>query len=310
MNSPAKTYYPSLWRQLLSLLGCLFLIMLSWALAFHPRADASLHFWGWMGIVFFGLCAALAILQLIPGASFLRLDSTGFTVRSCWRDQFYPWADIEGFGVAKGTGSREWVGFNFIPGSAWAVKTRMREFNRTQMGYEAMLPDSYGWSPANLAEALSQWRRNSLGIAEPEPSTVAPEEKPGNGQPPPMLAWSNTKLKFSLGLGSLGLAALMGEVYGQSLPFWVVLPVILLPLCIFLFVQPKEGMSDRWVRRLQAFGACWYLIAAILFSCLFFSAETKPAALIIYPLCLIAGAIPCCIVLWRLWTGKMDGIGI
>lgn len=297
----AKTYYPSLWRQMLSLVGCLFLIVISGALAFSPKANASMHFWGWAGVLFFGLCGILAVIQLIPGASFLRLEASGFTVRSCWREHCYPWSDIEGFGVATGTGRRDWVGFNFVPGSGLAATATMKEFNRTQMGYEAMLPDTYGWATATLADHLDQWRRTSLGLAESElPVAIAPESAPSEETPASGLAWSNARLKITLGIGSLGLAALMGELYGKSLPFWVVLPVVLLPLCIFLFVQPNEGLADRWVRRLQAFGAFWYLGAAAVFASLFFAAGASPAAKIVYPISLAVGAIPCLIVLWRI----------
>jgi hypothetical protein len=284
---------------MLALTGCLFLIIICGALAFGPHASASMRFGGWSGLVFFGLCGILAVIQLIPGASFLRLEDSGFTVRSCWRDHFYPWSDIESFGVARGTGSRDWVGFNFVPGSQLAVAARLKELNRSQAGYEAMLPDTYGWATSTLADHLDLWRRKSLGLAEPDfPAAVISGQEPG--RPPAGLAWSNTRLKFTLGIGTLGLAALMGELYGKTLPFWVVLPVVLLPLSIFLFVQPNEGLADHRVRRLQGFGAFWYLAAAGILAIQFFSPDTSRAALIIYPVCLIVGAIPCVIVLWQL----------
>ncbi len=283
------------------------LIVLGGGLAFNPQAGIYLQAGGWVTVVFFALCGGLAVAQLLPGASFLRLEDAGFTVRSFWRDRFYPWAEIERFGVAKGTSRHDWVGFNMVPGSTLAADAARRELNRSQMGYEAMLPDNYGWATATLADHLNHCRRTCLGLAGPEtPETSPAEDMPETPATSP--AGPNRKLKFSLGIGSLGLAALMGEIYGKSLPFWITLPVILLPMCIVLFVQPNQGIAGPWVRRLQAFGAVWYLAAAILFSCQFFSADTPRAAAIIYSACLIAGAIPCLLILWRLRTGKQDAV--
>ena len=302
MTAGTKTYYPSSWRQMLALAGALFLAIVCWGLAFDPQAGPVLNGWGRVGIVFFGLCAGLALAQLVPGASFLRLDDSGFTIRSFWRDRFYPWAEIEGFGVAKGSGRHDWVGFNFVPGSTLAAQVKGRELNRSLMGYDSMLPDSYGWATAVLADYLNQWRRTSLGIAVPD-AAIAPAASSAR---PATLAWSATRLKFTLGIGSLGLAALMGEIYGKSLPFWIILPVILLPLCIFVFIQPNEGLAVAQVRRFQAFGACWYLAAASFCLCRFFAASPRPAALLIYSLCLAVGAIPCVMVLWRLWQERQN----
>ena len=40
-------------------------------------ASSRERFWAYGGIVFFGLCAAVALIQFIPGSSFLRISSDG-----------------------------------------------------------------------------------------------------------------------------------------------------------------------------------------------------------------------------------------
>lgn len=81
---------------------------------------------GWATAGFFGLCAVVAGVTLLPRAAYLRLE--------------------------RGAGH---VGFDFSPeaepaGAAIASK---------MAGVQGGLPDTYGLKPEELAELLTLWRR-------------------------------------------------------------------------------------------------------------------------------------------------------
>jgi hypothetical protein len=108
---------------------------------------------------FFALCGVVSLVQFVPGSSFLQLTPEGLTVRTMWRTQSHRWSDIEQFGVAEFSSGRhrqKLVGFDFAasyPSEGMARK--MRDLNRRLSGFEASLPDNYGWKYAELAEHLN-----------------------------------------------------------------------------------------------------------------------------------------------------------
>ena len=56
---------------------------------------------GWLAIVFFGLCLAVSLICLLPKASYLRLTPDGFIVGSLFRAHTIRWEDVTGFGVDR-----------------------------------------------------------------------------------------------------------------------------------------------------------------------------------------------------------------
>src|SRR4051812_12096957 len=54
---------------------------------------------GWFVSIFFGACFFVGVVQNMPGASGLAVMREGFGVRSLYRTRFYPWQDVERFGV-------------------------------------------------------------------------------------------------------------------------------------------------------------------------------------------------------------------
>jgi hypothetical protein len=118
-------------------------------------------------LVFFGLCGVVSLTQFVPGSSFLQLTPEGFTVRTMWRTQSYRWSDIEQFGVCEvrtGHGLQRMVGFDFSPSYPGADSGQMlRNMNRRMSGFEAALPDNYGWSYAELAEHLNTLKARYTG---------------------------------------------------------------------------------------------------------------------------------------------------
>jgi hypothetical protein len=113
-----------------------------------------------------------------------------------------------------------------------------------------------------------------------------------------VINWSNIKLKFTSGIGCLGMAGLWSEVYGKHLPFWVVMLVTMPPLVIFLFLKPDE-LRPSLVRPLHCIAAIWYFTLAIGLTILFFNNGKKTAGWPIAFVCLAIGSIPCGVVLWR-----------
>jgi hypothetical protein len=118
----------------------------------------------WFGLGFFGLGLVIAVVQLLPGSSFVRISEEGLLVRSLWRDHFYKWSDIESFGVAEFTTihsgipqKHRTVGFNFSPTAADAQRgAGLKKLSRALAGFEAALPDSYGRDPAEFASELNR----------------------------------------------------------------------------------------------------------------------------------------------------------
>ena len=134
---------PGKWLAMVAISGAL-----AWIgtriLATHPLV-------GWGCIVFFGLCGALALLNLWPGASRLVLDDDGFEIVSLFRRTRVRWAEVSRFGSTR-VGMHRMVGFDFVDGHA--ASPRLRSVNRNLSGFQAALPDTYGRSAADLAAHL------------------------------------------------------------------------------------------------------------------------------------------------------------
>jgi hypothetical protein len=122
---------------------------------------------GYVMIVFCGLGVLAALIQIVPGSSFLRVNSDGITIRAVWRTTFYRWSDIDRFGVAElemfshGMTQRiRRVGLNFSSSCPDPAKRRL---NRALSGFEGVLPDNYGWDCAEFAAHLNQCRSQYVG---------------------------------------------------------------------------------------------------------------------------------------------------
>ena len=116
----------------------------------------------WACIVFFGLCGAIGLLNLLPGASRLLLDDDGFEMVSLFRRTRVRWADVARFGTTR-IGVNTMVGFDFVEG--YRGGDRLRSVNRSLSGFQGALPDTYGMKAAALAERmearLAAYRRSS-----------------------------------------------------------------------------------------------------------------------------------------------------
>jgi len=150
---PVMLYEPRL-KWLMVLAGCLaFTLIGIWMVL-----DGE---WlGWFPLVFFGLgVLAAAALLIRPGS--LQLDEKGFEFRNLIRRTRATWRDTAGFvPVNVPTTNTVVVGYNDVNAAG-----RIAELNRSLIGRNAALPDTYGLAPEALAELISRWRERVLSGA-------------------------------------------------------------------------------------------------------------------------------------------------
>ena len=120
------------------------------------------------------------------------------------------------------------------------------------------------------------------------------------------LNWSANAYKMTIGVGSLGFAAITSELWRPVLPFWVVLVIALFPLAAFVLADPQE-LPAPVVRIVQIAGSAWYLLAAIGLAVALLRAGPLPRGSLCYFLLLLVGAIPCCVVLYRAVYDRSHG---
>lgn len=120
----------------------------------------------WAGIGFFGLCTAVALLNLLPGASGLVLDDEGFEIVSLFRRSRIGWDEVARFGEVR-VGMQRMVGFDFTDAARGG--TRLHRVNRSISGFHGALPDTYRLGAAVLAERmearLQAWRGRTAAPA-------------------------------------------------------------------------------------------------------------------------------------------------
>jgi hypothetical protein len=112
-------------------------------------------FTGYGSIVFFGLGTVVAGINLLPNASFLLVDVSGFTFAGLFRRHFVSWSDVEKFVPAQ-VHMKRMVGWNFT--AEYRKAKHLRIVNTVLAGAEAALPDTYGKSAAELIELLENCR--------------------------------------------------------------------------------------------------------------------------------------------------------
>lgn len=154
-GQPVVTLRPSRWRFLWLLLVSLGFVLMGAALV--RQGDTLV---GWSNIIFFGLCAVAFTANLLPNASYLRLEADGFVLCSLFRKHRIAWRDVTGFRPAR-IGVSLFVGFDYrdeVPAGR-----RVRGINKRLTGIEGMLPDRYGMSIDGLVELMNARREAALG---------------------------------------------------------------------------------------------------------------------------------------------------
>jgi hypothetical protein len=147
------------------------LVVLCLVLAFiSALAGASGSFIGWLGFAFFALAAVVIAVNLVPGASYLRLEPSGFLVCSLFRaDRLWGWDEVTGFRVYDLPGGTRQVGFDFAPG---AEPAGSRLASRLA-GVQGALPNTYGLKAEELADLMNRWREEHASGRGPSRATPA-----------------------------------------------------------------------------------------------------------------------------------------
>ena len=113
---------------------------------------------GWFGIIFFGVCAVVFALQIVPGANWLYLDNDGFTVRNLYRTHQYLWKDIRELGIVN-INLNKMVSFNFV--SDFDRSKLGRRVSRSLSGFEGALSNTYGLKAEELIKLMEKYRHNN-----------------------------------------------------------------------------------------------------------------------------------------------------
>ena len=94
----------------------------------------------WFAIVFFGFCAIISIVLLLPGAASLGLDRDGFEITSLFRRRRVRWRDASGFEVLDLPirGARKQVVYD----GTGMVAGALAKLNAKLAGRNAGLPDT------------------------------------------------------------------------------------------------------------------------------------------------------------------------
>jgi hypothetical protein len=139
---------------------------------------AQSHPWiGYPLAGFFGLCIPLAVVVLLPGSTYLRIEEDGLTISNLFRKTLFLWDVIDEFLVVelkrRGVNVGKIVGFNCVQSydRFAAGRRRARAINQC----EVALPGDYGMKVEELAELLNsklqEYRQTSgQAIAQPDDS--------------------------------------------------------------------------------------------------------------------------------------------
>jgi hypothetical protein len=125
---------------------------------------------GWICAAFFGLGIPVAVIQLIPGSTFLHVDSNGITYSNLFRKTSLSWSIFQEFFVVtmrqSGLKVHEMVGFNYV--STYDRSRAARALATAISGCEGALPDTYGMKAEELAKLLNA-RLHEAGAQAPAP---------------------------------------------------------------------------------------------------------------------------------------------
>ncbi len=152
---PAIVLRPDKKKLLLYLLGCLAFVAIG--IYAITRGEPVV---GWSCVLFFGLGVPVFGMQFLPGASYLRLTQEGFVVCSLFRQKpLVSWQEASGFRVAPVPFSR--TRLVVYDSTSNPTNARTRRVNRSLIGADEGLPDTYGMKPQDLADLLNSWRLRS-----------------------------------------------------------------------------------------------------------------------------------------------------
>ena len=104
---------------------------------------------------FFGCGILVALVSLLPRASYLTLNESGLEYASLFRRHFVAWKDVAQF-MPIVMHSNKYVAWAYAEG--YEKQQKARSLSVALAGVEAMLPDTYGHSNVELAALLNKLR--------------------------------------------------------------------------------------------------------------------------------------------------------
>lgn len=133
----------------------------------------------WIGYFcagFFAMGILLAIVQLLPGSTYLEITEDGLSFANMFRVTKIVWSDIDQFFVVtlkpNGMAVHKLVGFNFVP--SYDRSKIGRRISTVVAGCEGALPNTYGKTAEELAECLNRCLAQFHERARPEPHAKTP----------------------------------------------------------------------------------------------------------------------------------------
>lgn len=111
------------------------------------------EFFGWVCIAFFGLGIVVFPLAMLPGNGLTLLEDR-MVVRSLFRTRAVYWKDVDTF-FAHSVRGHNMVGWTYKP--SYVAQSQGRAVAAMISGMEAALPETYGYSAAELAALLNRW---------------------------------------------------------------------------------------------------------------------------------------------------------
>jgi hypothetical protein len=146
------TYYPKQWKTLLLLMVCAMFTAIG--ILVIKKGDNR----GYLCAIFFGIGCTIFLIHLLPGSAYLKISAEGIEYSSLFRKQRLRWQAVSKFGVIAiiqdGITVNRMVGFNYT--QAYYPYKWQRKISAAMSGYEAALPDTYGFKAEDLAAQLNQ----------------------------------------------------------------------------------------------------------------------------------------------------------
>ena len=169
------TLHVSRLKMLMLVAGSLVFVAGGIFLLIVARHDPEALLAGLASILFFGACAAVGAVMLLPGAGSLTLDAEGFEVCSLFRRHRTSWRQASGFTVVTVPGA----GKRMIAYDDDRLSGFMAQTNQGLTGRNAAIPDDYRLSYDNLAWLLTQWREKALAQGRHAPVPRFGRTRPG-----------------------------------------------------------------------------------------------------------------------------------
>ncbi len=166
---------PSRWFGIPGLVGLLISVAGTLSLISVGQGDPVI----WAALLVCGSLAILFLLMLFPGASYLRLDRSGFTVRHLFHSRSYRWHDVGVFTAGRFMITPGLVGYSTQESEALlsGMGPRQRYWLRLIAGNHQLLLGHFRMPAKELAATMNRWRDEAIrrGLATgPEPPSQWP----------------------------------------------------------------------------------------------------------------------------------------